>query len=88
MTTGPFFSARHWNLSPLNITFRNKTIPASCCLIVSMMRAHSVRFVPAAVLFLLLCVSVLFLAAASTLMPLSGRELPQLRAEILSTLLR
>jgi hypothetical protein len=53
-----------------------------------MIRAASRRFIPAAVFFLMLCVSVLFLAATSTLVPLSGRNLPELRADILSAFLR
>jgi hypothetical protein len=52
-----------------------------------MTRADSVRFVPAAVIFLLLCVSVLFLAAASSFTSASGKGSPESRAEILSTLL-
>jgi hypothetical protein len=52
-----------------------------------MIRVIAARFVPAAVGFLLACVSVLFLAAASSLMPSGGQVLPQLRAEILSALL-
>jgi hypothetical protein len=50
-----------------------------------MIRAHSFRFIPAAVLFLLICVSVLFLAASTTFVPFSWNES---HAEILSTLLR
>jgi hypothetical protein len=53
-----------------------------------MLRAVSVRFVPAAVAFLLICVSVLFLAAASTFLPNSGKDVRQMRAALLSTLLR
>jgi hypothetical protein len=53
-----------------------------------MIRDDSAPFVPAAVLFLVHCVAVLFLAAASTFMPSSGKVSPKSRAEILSTLLR
>jgi hypothetical protein len=52
-----------------------------------MNRAVSFRFVPAAVTFLLICVSVLFLAAASTLVPASDKS-PESRASILTTWLR
>jgi hypothetical protein len=55
---------------------------------VAMLRAVAPRFVPAAVAFLLVCVSVLFLAAASTLLPCSGQDWQESRADILSTLLR
>jgi hypothetical protein len=53
-----------------------------------MQRAVSVRFVPAAVFFLVICISVLFLAAASTFVPSSAKEGRELRASLLSTLLR
>ena len=39
-----------------------------------MARAASVRFVPAAVVFLLICIAILFLAAASTFVPLGARR--------------
>ncbi|MGA3125540.1 MAG: hypothetical protein ABSD13_02415 [Candidatus Korobacteraceae bacterium] len=54
----------------------------------AMQGAVSVRFVPAAVAFLLICVSVLLLAAASTLVPASERGWGESRAAVLSTLLR
>lgn len=53
-----------------------------------MLRVVSARFVPAAVAFLLICVSVLFLAAASTFVPASGHDGRELRAALLSRLLR
>jgi hypothetical protein len=53
-----------------------------------MVRAIKTRFVPAALIFLLLCVSVLALAAASTLVAYGGWQQPELRAHILFTLLR
>jgi hypothetical protein len=51
-----------------------------------MLRTLSARFVPVAVAFLLVCVSVLFLAAASTFMPSDGTR--ETRSDILSILLR
>jgi lipopolysaccharide export LptBFGC system permease protein LptF len=53
-----------------------------------MLSAGSHRFIVAAMFFLLFCVSVLSLAATSTLMPWSGQNIPELRAEILSSFLR
>jgi hypothetical protein len=53
-----------------------------------MLRAVSVRFVPIAVAFLIACISVLFLAAASTFVPSAGKDCRESRAQILSTLLR
>lgn len=53
-----------------------------------MLRGNSARFVPAAVAFLLICVCVLFLAAASTLVPVRGENVRELRAALISTLLR
>jgi hypothetical protein len=53
-----------------------------------MLRALSNRFVFLALVFLLACVSVLFVAAASTFIPFGGRQNPQTRANLLLTLLR
>jgi hypothetical protein len=53
-----------------------------------MPRSVAVRFVPAAVGFLLTCVAILFLAAASTLAPAGVRDSRESRAAILSTFLR
>jgi hypothetical protein len=53
-----------------------------------MVRAVSVRFVPIAVTFLLICITVLFLAAASTFVPSSSQGGEQLRAALISRLLR
>jgi hypothetical protein len=53
-----------------------------------MVRAVSVRFVPIAVTFLLICITVLFLAAASTFVPSSNQGGKQLRAALISRLLR
>jgi hypothetical protein len=53
-----------------------------------MLQAISPRFVPAAAAFLLACVCVLFLAAASTFLPSGRQDSSKSRAEILSTLLR
>jgi hypothetical protein len=53
-----------------------------------MLRAVSVRFIPVAVVFLILCISVLSLAAASTFVPAAAKESRETRADILSTLLR
>lgn len=53
-----------------------------------MLRALSNRFVSLALLFLLACLSVLFVAAASTLVPSGGQRSPEMRANLLLTLLR
>jgi len=53
-----------------------------------MARAVSVRFVPIAVVFLLTCITVLFLAAASTFVPASGEGGQVSRAALISRLLR
>jgi hypothetical protein len=53
-----------------------------------MLRAISDRFVSLALVFLLACLSVLFVAAASTCVPSSGRQNPETRANLLLTLLR
>jgi hypothetical protein len=52
-----------------------------------MFQAFSARFVPAAIAFLLICVSVLFLAAASTFVPVAGNDSRASRVTILSALL-
>jgi hypothetical protein len=51
-----------------------------------MPRALSARFVPVAVAFLLVCISVLFFAAASTFVSADGSR--ETRSDILSILLR
>ena len=71
-----------------NFTFRNTTKSVDYCLIVIMFRAVSARFVSFAVAFLIACVSILSLAAVSTFVHSSGKDCRQLRATILSTLLR
>jgi hypothetical protein len=53
-----------------------------------MLRALSNRFVSVALVFLLACLSVLFVAAASTLVPSADPRNPQTRANLLLTLLR
>jgi len=53
-----------------------------------MLRALSDRFVSLALVFLLACLSVLFVAAASTFVTPSGRQNPETRANLLLTLLR
>ncbi len=53
-----------------------------------MSRTVPVRFVPAAIGFLLICVAILFLAAASTFAPSGARDCRESRAAILSTFLR
>jgi hypothetical protein len=53
-----------------------------------MLRALSNRFVSLALAFLLACLSVLFVAAASTFVPSGGRQNPETRANLLLTLLR
>ena len=53
-----------------------------------MLRALSNRFVSLAMVFLLACVSVLFIAAASTFIPSCDLQNPQTRANLLLTLLR
>jgi hypothetical protein len=53
-----------------------------------MLRALADRFVSVALVFLLACVSVLFVAAASTLIPSGSQQNPQTRANLLLTLLR
>jgi lipopolysaccharide export LptBFGC system permease protein LptF len=53
-----------------------------------MIPADSRRFIASAVFFLLFCIAVLSLAATSTLNPWSGNQCPELRSEILSSLLR
>jgi hypothetical protein len=55
---------------------------------VDMLRAISALFVPAAVVFLLLCLSVLSLAAASTVVSVSSNDGRATRDHILATLLR
>jgi ABC-type transporter Mla subunit MlaD len=53
-----------------------------------MLRALANRFVSVALVFLLACISVLFVAAASTVVPSGGQQNPQTRAHLLLTLLR
>jgi hypothetical protein len=53
-----------------------------------MLRALPNRFVSIALVFLLACVSVLFAAAAFTVVPSGGQQNPEARAHLLLTLLR